>query len=228
MIELHNLQKRYKKKLALQIESLSINRGDCLGLVGNNGAGKTTMLRLILDLIEATQGYVTSKSTVVSKSDEWKSYTGAFLDAGFLVPFLTPIEYLEFIGSLHQQNSEDVKLFIQENAAFYTDNINEKKYIRELSAGNRNKIGIMSALLPKPELVLLDEPFANLDPSSQMWLKTKIKDIHQEGTTLVVSSHDLNHITDVCNRIILIENGKVIKDINTNDDTLLELENYFK
>lgn len=228
MIEIFNLQKVYGTQMALSVDNLKIAKNDFVGLVGNNGAGKTTMLSLILDLIEPTKGYVTSKSIKVSDSDEWKTYTGSFLNEGFLIPFLSPLEFLDFIGSLHGKNTADVKDFLEENKKFFDQNSISGKYNRELSAGNKNKIGILASFLSKPEILILDEPFSNLDPSSQSWLKTKLKELNNEGVTILISSHDLKHVTEVCSRIILLEDGHIIKDTNTSSDTLVELEEYFE
>ncbi len=228
MLELVNLQKIYGNQIALSIEELKIDKNEFIGLVGNNGAGKTTMLSLILDLIKPTQGFVTSKSTKVSETDNWKNYTGSFLNEGFLIPFLTPIEFLEFIGKLHGKNRADVKSFLDENDGFFDRNALKGKYIRELSAGNKNKIGILASFFSDPELIILDEPFSNLDPSSQSWLKSKLKELHCNGATILISSHDLKHVTEVCSRILLLEEGLIVQHTSTSNNTLVELEKYFE
>lgn len=228
MIEIVNLQKVYGRNVALEIDKLQIEKGECVGLVGNNGAGKTTLLSLILDLIKPTSGEVKSKSVKVSESDVWKNYTASYLNESFLIPFLTPLEFLEFVGSLHGKSKAEVRDFFNENASFFQLGTFDGKYIRELSAGNKNKIGILAALLSKPEILLLDEPFSNLDPSSQAWLKIKLKELNKNGVAQLISSHDLKHVTEICTRIILLDEGHIVKDTKTNTETLLELEAYFK
>jgi len=227
MLEIKDLQKVYGKNVALSVDNLTVNENEFIGLVGNNGAGKTTMLSLILDLIEPTKGTVESKAKLVSASDDWKKYTGSYLNEDFLIPFLTPLEFLTFIGNLHGLDEADVKTFLSENATFYNEESITKKYIRELSAGNKNKIGLLASFISNPEILILDEPFSNLDPSSQSWLKSKLKKLNEAGVTILISSHDLKHVTEICTRILLLEDGIILKDSNTNKDTLVELENYF-
>ncbi len=228
MIELSNLQKKYGSQVALSIENLQIAKNDFVGLVGNNGAGKTTLLSLLLDLIEPTQGSVRSKSIPVSFTDSWKSYTGSYLNEGFLIPYLSPTEFFEFVGSLHGKNSADIADFLKENEPFFDTQRYGRKYIRNLSTGNKNKVGILASFLSEPEVLILDEPFSNLDPSSQSWLKAKLKELHSQGVTLLVSSHDIKHITEICNRILLLERGQLLKDYPPNQATRLELEKYFE
>jgi ABC-2 type transport system ATP-binding protein len=229
MIELHNLKKRYGQQAALDIEDLIINKGESFGLVGNNGAGKTTMFRLILDLIEASEGEATSNGENVKQSEHWKSYTGSYLDEGFLISFLTPKEYLKFVAGLYGLGENDISELVEFSDGFVTEDLlKEKKLIRDLSKGNKSKVGIITALMGNPEIIVLDEPFAHLDPSSQIRLKNMIKNLNSEkAVTFLVSSHDLKHVTEVCNRIVLLEDGRAIKDILTERDTLRDLEEYF-
>ncbi|MEZ4991020.1 MAG: ABC transporter ATP-binding protein [Saprospiraceae bacterium] len=227
MIQINNLVKAYSGQIVLDVEELNIPTGQSFGLVGNNGAGKTTLFSLLLDLIQPYQGEVLSKDVNVAQSSDWKQYTGAYLDESFLIGFQTPDEYFEFTGSLFGLNKSDVQQFLERFDVFFNDEIRgKKKYIRDLSKGNQKKVGIAAALIGNPEVVVLDEPFANLDPTSQIRLKQLIRELDDDKTVLI-SSHDLNHVTEVCERIVVLEKGKIIKDIFTGEDTLQELETYF-
>lgn len=228
MITINNLQKKYNEKVVLDIPQLIINAGESVGLVGNNGAGKSTLLSLILDIIEATEGFVISKNNEVHTSEEWKAYTGSYLNEGFLIPYLTPYEFISFVASLHQKSSEECETFLNENEAFIAVSKKDKTLIRDLSAGNRNKVGILAALFSNPEILILDEPFSFLDPTSQSWLKNKLNALRESGTTLLISSHDLGHITEISNRILILENGILVDDKPTSSETLIELEKYFR
>jgi ABC-2 type transport system ATP-binding protein len=229
MIEIKNLTKVYAGQTVVNIPALEIKKGESIGLVGNNGAGKTTLFRMILDLIRPESGEVLSNGHNVAGAEEWKNYTASYLDEGFLIDYLTPEEYFYFIGGLHQQNKAQVDEYLLKLSDFFNGEILKKgKYIRDLSKGNQCKVGVGSCLLQKPELLMLDEPFANIDPSTQFRLKNILKTENKNnGVTTIVSSHDLNHVTDVCDRILLMEKGQIIKDIATSSSTLSELEEYF-
>jgi len=229
MIEIKDLKKIYSGVTVVNIPHLEIKKGESVGLVGNNGAGKTTLFRLMLDLIRAESGEVLSNGEPVAGHEHWKNYTASYLDEGFLIDFLTPEEYFYFIGGLHRQSRAHVDDFLSGLADFFNGEILKKgKYIRDLSKGNQCKVGVASCLLQNPEFLMLDEPFANIDPSTQFRLKNILKDINKnKGVTTLISSHDLNHITDVCERILLMEKGLIIKDIATSSSTLDELEAYF-
>ena len=229
MIQVIDLQKVYNGVTVLNIPELRIAQGESFGLVGNNGAGKTTFFRLILDLIEATKGGVTVDGEKVMRNDNWKLKVGSFLDEGFLIDFLTPEEYFAFVGKLYNKTEGDISFFLETMKDFFsTEILGTKKLIRDFSKGNQKKIGIAAALLGDPKVLILDEPFTALDPSSQIRLKRFLTDLQQkQQITMLISSHDLNHVTEVCKRIVILEKGKVVKDIKTSDDTLKELEAYF-
>lgn len=229
MIQVTDLQKAYNGITVLNIPSLKIPEGESFGLVGNNGAGKTTFFRLILDLIEAGSGEVKINDKKVMRNDEWKTITGSFLDESFLIDFLTPEEFFTFIGKLHKKTEGDISLFLDSMRDFFNEEILEKKkLIRDFSKGNQKKIGIVAALISEPKILILDEPFTALDPSSQIRLKRFLNELQSKfNMTMLISSHDLNHITEVCKRIVVLEKGKIVNDLQTNIDTLKELESYF-
>ncbi len=228
MIRVKELKKVYSNIIVVNIPELTVNKGESVGLVGNNGAGKTTLFRMILDLIRPEAGQVLSKDQPVAGSEHWKNYTASYLDEGFLIDYLTPEEYFYFIGGLHNRTRAHVDDFLAGYTDFFNGEILKRgKYIRDLSKGNQTKVGIASCLLQSPEILMLDEPFANIDPTTQFRLKNMIRDASNRGVTTLVSSHDLNHVTDVCDRILLMEKGRIIKDIATNSSTLAELEDYF-
>jgi ABC-2 type transport system ATP-binding protein len=213
----------------LDIPELTIPQGESFGLVGNNGAGKTTLFRLILDLIEASNGYVEIENQKVAHNDYWKSIVGSFLDEGFLIDYLTPEEYFSFTGKLYHKSKGDIADFMESMKDFFNGEIlSKQKLIRDFSKGNQKKIGITAALLGEPKILILDEPFTALDPSSQIRLKRFLNELQkQTNITMLISSHDLNHITEVCKRIVVLEKGVIVKDIRTDTETLKELESYF-
>ena len=229
MITTTNLSKSYNGVTVLNIENLDIPKGQSFGLVGNNGAGKTTYFSLLLDLIQPTTGHIKNNNVLVSESEDWKPFTSAFIDETFLIGYLTAEEYFYFIGELRGQNKQDVDAILAQFEDFFHGEIlKQKKYLRDLSKGNQKKAGIVAALIGNPEVIILDEPFANLDPTTQIRLKGIIKDLAKtQGVTVLVSSHDLLHITDVCERIVVLEKGEVIKDLATSEATLKELEAHF-
>ena len=229
MITIDTVSKKYGKAEVLNVDSIEIPTGQSFGLVGNNGAGKTTLFNILLDLIRPTTGSITSNDIVVSKSEAWKNFTGSFIDESFLIGYLTPEEYFEFIGDLRGMNKADVKSFLTQFDEFFNDEIiGKKKYLRDLSKGNQKKAGIVAALMGNPKVVILDEPFANLDPTTQIRLKTIIKTLTENrDITVLISSHDLTHVTEVCERIVVLDKGNVVKDIETSAETLHELESYF-
>ncbi|WP_027388359.1 ABC transporter ATP-binding protein [Chryseobacterium gregarium] len=229
MITIQNLSKTYGKATVLHIEHLEIPKGETFGLVGNNGAGKTTLFSVMLDLIQATTGFVSIDGIKVHESEAWKNKVSAFVDDSFLIGYLTPEEYFYFIGELRGQNKASVDEFLKQfHDLFNGEILNSGKYVRDLSKGNQKKVGIVGAIIGNPEIIILDEPFANLDPSTQIKLKNLIKELSkQDGVTFLISSHDLSHTTEVCNRIVVVNKGQLVKDIQTNPETLKDLEQYF-
>lgn len=229
MIQVNQLSKKYNGTTVLQIDNLSIPKGQSFGLVGNNGAGKTTFFSLLLDLIQPTTGEIINNEIPAHTSENWKSFTASFLDESFLIGYLTPEEYFYFIGDLRGQNKADVDALLAKHEEFFNGEIlKNKKYLRDLSKGNQKKVGIIATLIGNPEVVVLDEPFANLDPTTVNRLKKIIKELSENPqVTILVSSHDLQHTVEVCDRIVALNKGEVVKDIVTSAETLQELEAFF-
>ena len=229
MITAHTLSKKYGAQTVLNIDHLEIPKGQSFGLVGNNGAGKTTLFSLLLDLIQPTTGHIINNGVQVDESEGWKPFTSAFIDESFLIGYLTPEEYFYFIGELRGRNKADVDALLEGYSDFFHGEIlGQKKYLRDLSKGNQKKVGIVASFIGNPEVVILDEPFANLDPTTQIRLKGIIKDLAaKEDVTVLVSSHDLIHVTEVCERIVVLNKGEIVKDIHTSTETLKELEAFF-
>ena len=229
MIQAKNLSKTYNGTTVLKIDHLEIQQGESFGLVGNNGAGKTTFFSLLLDLIQPTTGEIVNNGFRVDQSESWKSLTASFLDESFLIGYLTPEEYFYFIGDLRGQNKADVDALLQKYEEFFNGEIlNSKKYIRDFSKGNQKIVGIIATLIGNPKVIILDEPFANLDPTTQFRLKKIIKELADNPEiTVLVSSHDLLHTVEVSNRIVALQKGEIVKDIQTSSETLEELERFF-
>jgi ABC-2 type transport system ATP-binding protein len=229
MIQTTQLSKKYGSAEVLNINELEIPTGQSFGLVGNNGAGKTTYFNILLDLIRPTTGAIVNHDIQVNTSEDWKQFTGSFIDESFLIGYLTPEEYFDFVGDLRGMNKADVAKFLTKFDEFFNGEITgKKKFLRDLSKGNQKKAGIVAAMMGNPQVVVLDEPFANLDPTTQIRLKKIIKQLTENReVTVLISSHDLTHVTEVCERIVVLDKGTVVKDIETSTETLKELESYF-
>ncbi len=229
-VKVFHLVKRYGQHFALHVSELRIATGEALGLVGNNGAGKTTFLRLILDLIRPDDGHVLVDGQNVAKETAWKAHVGSYLDESFLLDFLTPDEYFNFVGGVYEMSAAQIEAALARYRTFLPEQAFSRiqPYIRDLSTGNKKKVGLVAAMFTEPRLLVLDEPFANLDPGSQIRLKTLLRDLRQEhATTMLISSHDLGHVTDFCERITLLDDGQIARDMTTSDATLRELKHYF-
>lgn len=230
MIKIKNLKKVYKQVTVLEIYELDVLRSESFGLVGNNGAGKTTLFRILLDLVRATEGTVYINDIDVSKDENWKKRVGSFLDEHMLLSYLTPTEYFETLRKIYEMSEVDLEQHLDKFSGFFNNEIlGKNKYIRNLSKGNLKKVGIAAALMGHPDIVILDEPFENLDPSSQVRLKKLIEvEKISNNTTFLISSHDLTHVAEICDRIVLLEKGKIIKDMRDSKENMTAvLHDYF-
>lgn len=228
MIKIDNIKKHYSGNPVLQIDSLTFEKGETVGIIGNNGAGKTTLFNIILDLVAPDTGSVILKDNSNRDYEEWKNFTSAFIDDSFLIQFLTPDEYLDFIGGLNKWTADDTKSYMHSFSEFFNNEIlSVKKYIRDLSKGNKKKLGLMSTFIGDPEIVIWDEPFSNLDPSSQSRLINIINE-RKGNYTWLISSHDLKHIVDTCDRIVILEKGIIVDDLVNDAEGKERIQSYFQ
>ena len=226
---MNRIVKKFGAKKALDIPAWLLEDGEVVGLVGSNGAGKTTFLRIMLDLLRPDHGFVRLDGRDVERDASWRARTGAFLDRSFLIEYLTIPEYLEFVGSTFSLSKREIAERLEPFEDFLPlSRIDRNRLIRDLSTGNAKKVGILAALFIQPEFVVLDEPFANLDPPSQIRLKQILSDMAADpNRSMLISSHDLGHVTDVCGRITLLQSGMIERDIETSEKTLGELNDWF-
>lgn len=225
-----SVTKKFGDNVALDINSYAVSKGEIVGLVGNNGAGKTTFFRVMLDLLKPDTGYVSINGCITQKSEDWKTVTGAFIDSSFLIDYLTPDEYFSFVGKISGMTSEEIDAQLSRFDTFMSGEIvGDNTLIRNLSAGNKQKVGIIGAMLTSPGVLILDEPFNFLDPSSQLAMKHLLQNYNRENdATIIVSSHNLSHTLDICDRVTLLEHGVILKDMKKGDaDLRLEIEQYF-
>lgn len=228
-VELNKIIKKYGAKKALDIPAWLLEDGEVVGLVGSNGAGKTTFLRILLDLLESNEGHVRMDGRDVGQDASWRARTGSFLDRSFLIEYLTIPEYLEFVGTTFGLSKREISERLEPFESFLPlSRIDQNRLIRDLSTGNAKKVGILAALFIQPEFVVLDEPFANLDPPSQIRLKQILVEMAADpARSMIISSHDLGHVTEVCPRITLLQSGLIKQDIETSERTLQELNTWF-
>lgn len=229
-IDIENIRKTFGNVTAVDIPELKIEKGDLVGLVGNNGAGKTTLLRLLLDLSRPDRGSATLNGVNPRTAEEWKEWTGAFIDDGFLIDFLSPDEYFNFIARIDGIPVGELHCRMEKLHALAGDElVSTSTLIRNLSAGNRQKVGIIAALINQPRIVILDEPFNFLDPSSQEALKRLLTEYNRAtGATIIVSSHNLQLVTDISTRLLVMDHGTIVKDIiNDSPSAAEELREYF-
>ncbi|MBX9783005.1 MAG: ABC transporter ATP-binding protein [Chitinophagaceae bacterium] len=228
MIIISGLQKSFTKKLVLDIDNLVFSNFGTVALVGNNGAGKTTFLRLLADLLKPTKGKIIYNSTYISELHN-SNQIAAYLDETFLIEYLTVEEYFQIVGLINKLDKETINQFTSEWVDFFNYNLFKSMLISELSLGNKNKVGIVGAIMQNKPITLLDEPLANLDPSSQILLCKYFDNIKENTKQLfIISSHNIDYIMSVSNRILLLENGRILIDAEPDNNTIKTIQNYFK
>ncbi|OGY25239.1 MAG: ABC transporter ATP-binding protein [Candidatus Woykebacteria bacterium RBG_16_43_9] len=208
VISVENMVKKYEDLLAVDNISFNVQEGEIFGLLGPNGAGKTTTLEIIETLRKPTSGKVTVDGLDVSDhSWDVKSKIGVQLQSAGFYPDLTLIELLKMFAALYQVEVDDpVKIL----AKF---NLEEKKksYWQKLSGGQKQRFSLATTLIHNPKIVFLDEPTTGLDPQARVHLWDEIRKIHKEGRTIVLTTHYMQEAEELCNRVAIMDQGKIIK-----------------
>lgn len=225
LLHVEAVKKTYPSGFTLVVDRLKLDAHERVGLVGNNGAGKTTLLLLSLGLLRRDGGYVRVAGHDVARTGSWRRRTASYLGESSLISFLTPKEYVTFVGKAYDLSRDriDRRLRRFEDFLGFTRN-EERKLIREFSSGNRKKIGLVAAMITEPSLLVLDEPFAGLDPRSQSLLRNALDALNERcGTSLFVSSHDLSHVVEFCKRVVVLDGGRVVQDAPVCSGSLREI-----
>ncbi|CDR25451.1 ABC transporter ATP-binding protein [Staphylococcus schweitzeri] len=205
---IEHVTKRFGKMTAVNDISLELESGKMLGFLGRNGAGKTTTFRMILGLSEPTEGYITYNGKKLDKT--MYNRIGYLPEERGLHAKMTVEDELKYLATLKGMSKKD----IQSQMTYWLDRFditeNRKKRIESLSKGNQQKIQLLASMLHKPELLILDEPFSGLDPVNVELLKEAVKDLNDWGSTIVYSSHRMEHVEELCDDVCILDKGKLI------------------
>jgi ABC-2 type transport system ATP-binding protein len=212
VVETRSLTKIYrdfwgrKKKTALNALDLKIHKGEIFGLLGPNGSGKTTTIKLLLGLLFPTAGDAFVFGEPAAKVEK-NERIGYLPEESYLYRFLNAEETLDFYGRLFDMTAETRRRRSAELIDMVGLSADKKRILKEYSKGMRQRIGLAQALINDPELVILDEPTSGLDPLGTAWMKKLILDLRNKGKTVLMCSHRLDDVQDVCDRIAILYNG---------------------
>lgn len=207
MLEIKNVSKSFGRLKALDHVSFNVEKGDLFGLIGQNGAGKSTLFRCIMDFFDSYEGEILYDKKQVSKVPLEK--IGFLPEERSLSPKKTVAEEIRYFARLNLMKNLDQKsLEAYFNKFEIKGSLKDK--IKDLSKGNQQKVQLLASLIYKPEFVILDEPFSGLDPYNIRLLQDIIKEINESGTTIIFSSHNMENIEDMCNKLVMLKNGQVV------------------
>lgn len=212
MLSIKNFSKSYKNdKKAVDGLNLEVSKGDIYGFIGHNGAGKTTTIRAVVGVMDFEEGEITIDNISIKKDPvACKKVTAYIPDNPDLYEHLTGIGYLNFIGDIYEISSTDRKTLIGQYSDAFELTANLGDTISSYSHGMKQKLAIIAALIHKPKLLVLDEPFVGLDPKAAHTLKTIMAQLCEEGSAIFFSTHVLEVAEKLCNKIAIIKNGKLI------------------
>lgn len=213
MIQLKNLTRRFGDLVAVDNVTLSIPAGQICGYLGPNGAGKTTTVKMLTGMIQSTAGSATVAGFDIQKENlEMKRRIGVVPESGALYQSLTPFEYLRFIGRLYGMDDDSITRRIDEFSHFFQFEENVQQRMTGFSKGMKQKVVIAAALIHNPQVLFLDEPLSGLDANTALLLKELIRNLADEGKTVFYCSHILEVVENLCDRIVIIDKGKIVAD----------------
>ncbi len=207
-VEITNVTKTFGPVRAVDDVSFSIEKGELFGLLGPNGAGKTTALRCILDIFKPDSGSVAVLGGPMSEAK--KDHIGYMPEERGLYQDISLERCLTYLGSLKGLSSAEVKERSEKYLERFDLTAHKTKKVKELSKGMQQKAQIIATLLHQPELLIVDEPFSGLDPVNTQMVKDLLREQHQQGVTVILCSHQMNLVEELCQRIVLIDHGRVV------------------
>ena len=215
MLEIKNLVKTFGNNKAVDDISFNVENGKMYGLVGRNGAGKSTTFRMILGIIEPTEGTILYDNKKIDNKISDK--IGYLPEEGSLIPAYTVLELCEYYGALKLMKPEEIR----KKLIYWLEEFNVleflNKKVKDLSKGNKQKIQFIVSVLHNPDLLILDEPFSGLDPLSVEEIKKAVIKLRNEGKTIIFSSHRMDHVSELCESVIIMDKGKAILQGNIKD-----------
>ncbi len=212
MLEVKNLSKYFGIKKAVDDVSFNVEQGHILGILGKNGAGKSTIFRIILNILDPDEGEVLYNGEKIS--GEISDRIGYLPEVGSLIDSYTVYEQCMYYGKMKSMKTEDIKNHMFELLEQFEIVEYANMKIKELSKGNKQKIQFIIALLHNPDLLILDEPFSGLDPVSVEYFKRIILQLKDQGKTIIFSSHIMSQVEMLCEDIVIINNGKIVLNGN--------------
>ncbi|MBN2102419.1 ABC transporter ATP-binding protein [bacterium] len=218
MIKLQQLTKTYGDRIAVDHVSFTVPGGQICGYLGPNGAGKTTTVKMLTGMLPPTSGSAwISGSDVQKQTLDVKRQIGYVPESGALYQSLTPLEYLQFVGRLHHMDESELLDRIHDFAAFFKlgDHLNES--MQSFSKGMKQKVVILSSVLHNPEVICLDEPLNGLDANAALLLKTLLRHLAEQGKTVFYCSHILEVVENLCDRVVIINEGRIVADGSVGD-----------
>ncbi|MDW4277678.1 ABC transporter ATP-binding protein [Staphylococcus saprophyticus] len=205
---IEHVTKKYKNFTAVNDMSLSLEKGKMLGFLGRNGAGKTTTFRMILGLTPITKGSITYNDKVIDRS--LYNRIGYLPEERGLHPKMKVEDELRYLATLKGMASKDITKAIDYWLKRFDITENREKKIESLSKGNQQKIQLLASMLHDPELLILDEPFSGLDPVNVELLKSAVQDLNNAGTTIIYSSHRMEHVEELCDNVCILNKGELV------------------